>query len=94
MANIEFITKEDLEQFKEELFSELRRPGQKLHKTSEQKEWLKSYEVRKLLSISPGTLQSLRDSGTLKFSKVGGLMFYKYDDVAALIEGKNKSGRH
>jgi len=94
MANIEFLTKEDLEQFKQELFSELRRPGQKLHKNSEQKEWLKSYEVRKLLSISPGTLQSLRDSGTLKFSKVGGLMFYKYDDVAALIEGKNKSASH
>lgn len=91
MASIEFITKEDLEQFKQELLSELRSPGQKLHKNSEQKEWLKSYEVRKLLSISHGTLQSLRDTETLKFSKVGGLMFYKYDDVAALIERrKNK----
>ncbi|WP_293788224.1 DNA-binding protein [uncultured Pedobacter sp.] len=77
MVTIEFITKEDLEQFKQELFSELRPPGQKLHKNSEQKEWLKSYEVRQLLSISPGKLQSLRDSGTLKFSKVGRLMFYK-----------------
>jgi len=94
MANIEFITKAGLEQFKQELFSELRRPWQKLHKNSEQKEWLKSCEVRKLLSISPGTLQSLRNSGTLKFSKVGELMFYKCDDVAALIEGKNKIGRH
>lgn len=89
MAILEFITKEDLEQFKQELFYELRRPGQKLHKTSEQKEWLKSYEVRKLLSISPGTLQGLRDNGKLKFNKVGGLMFYKYDDVIALVEGKN-----
>jgi len=85
MATIEFITKEDLERFKQELFSELKRPGHKLHKNSEQKKLLKSYEVRKLLSISPG---SLRDSGKLKYSKVGGLMFYKYDDVAALIEGK------
>ena len=93
MATIEFITKEDLNQFKQELFSELRRPGQKLHKTSEQKEWLKSYEVRKLLSISPGTLQSLRDNGTLKFTKIGGLMYYRYDDIAALVEGKNKGGR-
>lgn len=88
MATIEFITKEDLDQFKQELFSELRRPGQRLHKISEQKEWLKSYEVRKLLSISPGTLQGLRDTGKLKFNKVGGLMFYKYDDVIALVEGK------
>ena len=88
MATIEFITKEDLDQFKQELFSELRRPGQRLHKISEQKEWLKSYEVRKLLSISPGTLQGLRDTGKLKINKVGGLMFYKYDDVIALVEGK------
>lgn len=88
MITLEILTKEDLEQFKKELFAELRRPGQKLHKTSQQKEWLKSYEVRKLLSISPGTLQSLRDSGRLKFTKVGGLMYYKYDDVAALVEGK------
>lgn len=37
MATIEFLNKEDLEQFKQELFSELRRPGLKLHKNSEQK---------------------------------------------------------
>jgi len=89
MATIEFITKQDLDQFKQELLAELRRPGQRLHKISEQKEWLKSYEVRRLLSISPGTLQGLRDNGKLKFNKVGGLMFYKYDDIIALVEGKN-----
>ena len=72
MATIEFITKEDLDQFKQELFSELRRPGKRLLKISEQKEWLKSYEVLKLLSISPGTLQGLRDTRKLKFNKVGG----------------------
>lgn len=93
MATLEFITKEDLEKFKLELFIELRRPGQKLHKQSEQKEWLKSYEVRKLLSISPGTLQSLRNNGTLKFNKIGGLMYYKYEDVVTLVEGKSRGGR-
>lgn len=93
MAILEFITKEDLENFKLELFKELRRPGQKLHKQSEQKEWLKSYEVRKLLSISLGTLQSLRNNGTLKFNKVGGLIYYKYEDVVTLVEGKSGRGR-
>lgn len=90
MATIEFITKDDLEQFKQELFAELRRPGQKLHKQSEQREWLKSYEVRKLLNISPGTLQTLRKKGTIRFSKIGGLMFYQYADIAALVEGRQK----
>ncbi|MES2653304.1 MAG: helix-turn-helix domain-containing protein [Bacteroidota bacterium] len=88
MGTIEFITMDDFEQFKKELFAELRRPGQKLHKQSEQKEWLKSYEVRKLLGISPGTLQNLRRNKTLRFSKIGGLMFYKYEDIAKLMESK------
>lgn len=49
MATIEFITKADLEQFKKELFAELRRPSLQVHKQAEQKEWLRSYEVRKTL---------------------------------------------
>jgi len=87
MANFEILTKEDLEQFKKELFAELRRPQQRLHRQSQQKEWLKSFEVRKLLGISPGTLVTLRRNGTLRFSKIGGLMFYKYDEIAALMDG-------
>ena len=88
MATLEFITREDLDQFKKELFTELRRPEQKLHKVSGQKEWLKSYEVRNLLSISPGTLQTLRKNKTLRYAKIGGLMFYKYDDILMLMEPK------
>lgn len=57
------------------------------NKGEQQKEWLKSYEVRKMLGISPGTLQSLRRTGTLRFSKVGGLMFYRYEDVVKMMEG-------
>ncbi|RYG22033.1 MAG: DNA-binding protein [Chitinophagaceae bacterium] len=92
MATLEFITKADLEQFKQELFAELRRPTFKLPTPkNQQKPWLKSYEVRKLLDISPGTLQNLRKNGTIKFNKIGGLMYYKYDDIEALIEGKSSS---
>ncbi|MCX2454334.1 DNA-binding protein [Pedobacter sp. PLR] len=88
---LDFITKEDFEQFKFELFAELRRPGQRLHKRSEQKEWLKSYEARSLLSISHGTLQSYRNNGMLKFNKVGGLIYCKYEDVISLVEGEKKN---
>ncbi|MGF1924359.1 MAG: helix-turn-helix domain-containing protein [Bacteroidia bacterium] len=92
MATLEFITKADLEQFKQELFAELRRPTFKPPTPkNQQKPWLKSYEVRKLLDISPGTLQNLRKNGTIKFNKIGGLMYYKFDDIEALIEGENSS---
>lgn len=86
MATLEFITKDDLEQFKKELFAEPRRPSLQVHKQAEQKEWLKSYEVRKLLNISAGTLATLRRNGTIKYSKIGGLMYYKYQDLEDLMK--------
>lgn len=88
MATLEFVTKEDLEQFKRELFAELRRPMHRPQKQREQKEWLKSYEVRKMLGISPGTLQNLRRKGTLRFSKVGGLMYYRYSDIEEMMNDR------
>ena len=89
MASLEFVSKQDLEDFKKELFSELRKiglgaPGKK----APYKQWIKSYEVRELLGISPGTLQSLRKSGKIKFTKVGGLIFYGYEDVEKMMEGR------
>lgn len=90
MAIIDFITREDLEQFKQELFAELRRPSLRPSKQEPQKEWLKSYEVRKLLGISPNTLQSLRLNGTLPFTRVGGLIYYAYEDIRKLMEDRKK----
>lgn len=34
--------------------------------------WLKSHQVRRLLTISPGTLQHLRVNGALPYTKIGG----------------------
>jgi hypothetical protein len=87
MGTLEFITKEDLEQFKLELFAELRRPTFKPPTGKDkQKPFIKSYEVRQLLGISPGTLLQLRKNGQIKFSRIGGLMYYKYEDIEAMME--------
>ena len=85
MTTIEMITREDLKQFKNELLAEIKQimsPGQ-----GQSKQWLKSNEVRKLLKISPGTLQNLRINGTLHYTKIGGMMYYKLDDIQKLLEG-------
>jgi hypothetical protein len=55
-----------------------------------QKPWLKSHEVLKMLKISAGTLQHLRDSGQLKFSKVGGIIFYELKDIEGMIKAMNR----
>ena len=61
--NVELITKQDLEQLKSELLSEIKRLVQLDGGSHSNKQWLKSNEVRKLLKISPGTLQNLRING-------------------------------
>ena len=86
--NVELITREDLKQFKNEMLTEMKhllKPGQE-----QSKQWLKSYEVRKLLNISPGTLQNLRVNGTLRYTKIGGLLYYKLEDIEKLLEGNGK----
>ena len=83
--NLEIITKEDLKQFKSELLTEIRQliqPGQ-----GQSKKWLKSNEVRKLLNISPGTLQNLRINGTLNYTRIGSIIYYKLEDINKLLEG-------
>ncbi|UEG55314.1 helix-turn-helix domain-containing protein [Mucilaginibacter daejeonensis] len=86
MAAIELITREDLNEFKSELLTEIKKLVQ-LDRQGQSKKWLKSNEVRRLLKISPGTLQNLRINGTLSFTRVGSIMYYKLEDINKLLEG-------
>ena len=54
------------------------------------KQWLKSYQVKKLLNISTGTLQNLRSNGTLPFTRIGGLIYYDSEEINRMLEGKKK----
>ena len=81
--NVELVTREDLRRL-EDLLKEIKQivqPGQ-----SQPKKWLKSSEVRKMLNISPGTLQNLRINGTLRFTKMGSIMYYKLEDINKILE--------
>lgn len=81
--NVELVTREDLRRL-EDLLKEIKQivqPGQ-----SQPKKWLKSSEVRKMLNISSGTLQNLRINGTLRFTKMGSIMYYKLEDINKILE--------
>lgn len=81
---IEVITREDLNEFRTLLLSDL---NQILNsKPQQQKKWLKSSEVRKLLNISSGTLQNLRVNGTITYTKIGGILYYSSSDLEKLLE--------
>ncbi|WP_348825518.1 helix-turn-helix domain-containing protein [Flavobacterium aestuarii] len=81
---IEVITREDLNEFRALLLADL---SEMLNsKPQQQKQWLKSNEVRKLLNISPGTLQNLRVNGTITYTKIGGIIYYATADLDKLLE--------
>lgn len=82
--NIEILTKSDLQNFKQELITEIQSIVGNTS-TKEQK-WIKGIDVRNLLGISAGTLQNLRINGTLTPSKIGGTHFYKNSDIQKLLE--------
>ncbi len=82
--SVEVVTKEDLQTFRLQLINDLK--SLILSKQDAKKEWLRSGEVRKLLKISPGTLQNLRITGKLKSSKVGGINFYRYSEIEKLLD--------
>ncbi len=53
--------------------------------------WIDGQDILLALNISQRTLQSLRDSGTLPFSRLNGKFFYKVSDLEAILES-NYSG--
>lgn len=55
-------------------------------KSPPEKQWIKSSEVRKLLGISHGTLQTLRNNGTLPFTRIGGVLYYSHADITRMME--------
>ncbi len=81
---IEVLTKEDLNEFRTLLLNDFRELLRT--KNDKPKQWLKSTEVRKLLNISPGTLQTLRINKTLSFTRIGSIIYYAHADIEKLLE--------
>ena len=59
--------------------------------------WMDNQEVCQQLRISPRTLQTLRDNGTLAYSQIGHKIFYKPEDVqriVRLVEDRRKDAAY
>lgn len=83
--SVEIITKEDLNKFRMQLLEDMK----KLFASTGQVEvnsWLRSSEVKALLKISNGTLQNMRINGQLHPSKIGGIFFYRAEEINALLK--------
>ena len=68
-----------------ESFTERMEQLYRLHGSREMSEWLDNQDVCLLLKISPRTLQTLRDNGTLAFSRISHKIYYKPEDVEKIL---------
>lgn len=80
----QLITLDDLNEFRSKLLNDIKEILSLKKET--QKQWLKSNEVRKLLNISPGTLQNMRINGTLSYTRMGGIIYYSSNDIDKVLE--------
>jgi len=84
IANL--VTIEDLQEFRKELVEEIKTLLSQRQPAVSERKWLKSHEVRRMLLISPGTLQNLRVNSTLPFTKIGGTIYYAYEDIQKMLQ--------
>src|SRR6266498_5227308 len=86
----QIVTTENLIAFKYELLMEF----EKLFKSIQHKRkegGSKAHQVRKLLSISTGTLQALKSSGVIPYTKIGGVHFFDYEDIQRILEERKNN---
>jgi len=81
--SVEIVTVEELEKFRIRLLADLAKLTQKPEPVAP---LLRSAQVRKLLNISPGTLQKLRAKGILPYTKLDGSFRYRLADVEKALE--------
>ena len=81
---VNIVTKEDLEEFRIKLLTEI----SGILKVQELKAYpksIKTKQVLEILDISAGKLQQLRITGELSHKKVGGTYYYNYNEVKRLL---------
>ena len=62
----------------------------------EMSEWMDNQDVCRMLNISPRTLQTLRDNGTLAYSQINHKTYYRPEDVeriVSVIEDRRKEAK-
>jgi len=83
-SGAQLVTLADLEKFRVTLMIDIKMMLEG-HLDKPVKRWLKSYEVKKLLNISGGTLQTLRNNGKLPYTRIGGLIYYDASEIEQIL---------
>ncbi|MGJ1323949.1 hypothetical protein D3C87_1514810 [compost metagenome] len=87
---MEIVSKQDLEQFRIRMLSDIQQMlVGSLVPPTEEFDWLRSKAIRKMMDISPATLQNLRITGKIRHKKVMGSYYYNRSDLQKLFQDEN-----
>ena len=86
----QLVTLDDLEKFRVTLMMDIKKMIEG-HLGKTPKRWLKSYEVRQMLKISPGTLHTLRSTGKIPYTRIGGLIFYDAVEIDLILQSQKQT---
>lgn len=74
----------DLLDFKQQLIVDIKKLL-KEHSGQPGHQWLKAFEIKKMLRLSESKLQYLRDKGLIPFKKLGGITYYISEEIEKLM---------
>ena len=86
----QLVTLDDLEKFRVTIMMDINKMLEG-HLTRSPKRWLKSHEVKEMLKISYSTLQMLRITGKIPFTRIGGLIYYDAAEIERILETQKKA---
>jgi len=76
-------TLEDIRRMKNEIILAIKETS--FSNSTSEKKWIRSKEVREILSISSSTLQTMRIRGEIPFSKISGIIYYPVEGIQKLL---------
>ncbi len=88
MSTNEIATKADITNVMLEMKELLK---EALSKVNMNQKWLKENQVREMLGLSASGLQNLRINGTIPYTKLGGAIYYDYNDLLKILEQNKKN---
>lgn len=91
----QIITTDDLREFKVDLLEEIKSilNSASVITNPETKRYLKSYEVMKLLGISASSLQNMRNSRLLTYTRIQGTIYYDWNDIVKLMDQNKRPAK-
>ena len=95
--NYYIITETNWTKLRDEILSLAESCHKAFGEKSKHTDWLHNGDVCRLLNISKRTLQTLRDNGTLAYTKIGNRTYYLPEDVERIVtkvEDRRKDARY